>query len=95
MGFSLNPAVMPTELKVEVIGLLADAGMRHIQVTSFVHPEKIPQMADAEDLLRRLPRRDGCRLQWPGPEPPWCGAGPCGRTAGDRSLLFGLGHPQP
>jgi len=56
-GFQFEARVIPTELKLAVINALADAGMQYIQVTSFVHPEKIPQMADAEDLLQRLPPR--------------------------------------
>jgi len=56
-GFQFESRLIPTELKVAVIQALADAGIRNIQVASFVNPEKIPQMADAEDLLQRLPRR--------------------------------------
>jgi hydroxymethylglutaryl-CoA lyase len=56
-GFQFETRLIPTELKVAVIDALGSAGLKHIQVTSFVHPGKIPQMADAEELLARLPRR--------------------------------------
>lgn len=57
-GFQFEPAIIPTELKIQIIEDLADAGISHIQVASFVHPEKVPQMADAEKLIRLLPKKD-------------------------------------
>ncbi len=54
-GFQLEPAIIPTDLKIEIIKGLAAAGLKHIQVASFVNPRRVPQMADAEDLVRRLP----------------------------------------
>jgi len=58
-GFQFEPHVIPTDLKVELISDLAAAGIREIQVVSFVRPDKVPQMADAEDLVSRLPRNKG------------------------------------
>ena len=60
-GFQFEEKPIPTDLKVEVITALAEAGLPIIQVTSFVHPKWVPQMADAEEVVRRLPRRDGVR----------------------------------
>lgn len=57
-GFQFEKTVVPTERKLDVIERLADAGLRRIQVTSFVHQAKVPQMADAEMLVARLPRRE-------------------------------------
>jgi hydroxymethylglutaryl-CoA lyase len=57
-GFQFESTIIPTELKVQIIEGLADAGISHIQVTSFVHPEKVPQMADAETLVKLLPKKD-------------------------------------
>ena len=54
-GFQFEKQFIPTDLKVEIISNLVDAGLKQIQVTSFVHPAKVPQMADAEELVRRLP----------------------------------------
>lgn len=57
-GFQFEKKPIPTDLKVDVITALADAGLPRIQVTSFVHPKWVPQMADAETLLERLPDRN-------------------------------------
>lgn len=46
----------PIEIKVEMVRLLVEAGLDRIEVTSFGRPEAVPQLADAEDLLSRLPR---------------------------------------
>ncbi|MEE8347967.1 MAG: hydroxymethylglutaryl-CoA lyase [Acidobacteriota bacterium] len=53
-GFQAEKKPIPTDLKVEIIESLARAGMRQLQVTSFVHPKWVPQMADAEELCRKL-----------------------------------------
>lgn len=45
-----------TEEKLHFISALIAAGVRHIEVTSFVHPKWIPQLADADDVAMRLPR---------------------------------------
>jgi len=60
-GFQFEETLIPTDLKVDVITALAEAGVPVIQVTSFVHPKWVPQMADAEEVCRRLPARDGVR----------------------------------
>jgi hydroxymethylglutaryl-CoA lyase len=57
-----NEAVsIPTASKVRFIELLAAAGLREIETTSFVAPSVIPQLADADRLLSSLPRRTGVR----------------------------------
>ena len=58
-GFQFEKRLIPTELKLGLIRGLAESGITHIQVASFVNPEKIPQMADAEDLVRQLPSVEG------------------------------------
>lgn len=55
-GLQSEPEVQPTELKVELIGRLVAAGLRRIEVASFVHPKRVPQMADAEAVMAALPR---------------------------------------
>lgn len=60
-GFQFEERPIPTDLKIEIITALADAGLPVIQVTSFVHPKWVPQMADAEEVCRRLPPRDDVR----------------------------------
>ena len=53
-GFQFEELTVPTALKLEIIMRLVEAGFKHIQVASFVHPGKVPQMADAEILLSAL-----------------------------------------
>ena len=60
-GFQFEETPIPTDLKVEVITALADAGVPVIQVTSFVHPKWVPQMADAEEVVHCLSARDDVR----------------------------------
>ena len=57
-GFQFEDQFIPTDLKVEIITALADAGLPRIQVTSFVHPKWVPQMKDAEAVCDRLPERE-------------------------------------
>jgi hydroxymethylglutaryl-CoA lyase len=54
-GFQLEKKLIPTELKLRIINGLIDAGIRSIQVTSFVNPAVVPQMGDAEELIKLLP----------------------------------------
>jgi hydroxymethylglutaryl-CoA lyase len=58
-GFQNEPEVIPTEEKVRLIGLLADSGLRRIELTSFVRPDVIPQLADGGEVLTRYEPRDG------------------------------------
>lgn len=50
---------VPTDHKVQIIEVLLDAGFRSIEVTSFVRPDVVPHLSDAEELMARLDRRDG------------------------------------
>ena len=54
-GFQFEDHVIPTDLKIDIIQGLVDAGLKHIQVASFVRPDRVPQMADAEQVVKRLP----------------------------------------
>lgn len=60
-GLQNEEAPIPTEAKLRYIGLLADAGLREIEATSFVSPRAIPQLADADELMARLDRQPGVR----------------------------------
>ena len=53
-GFQFEGKPIPTELKLEIIRGLFRAGVPTVQVTSFVHPGKVPQMADAEQVVAAL-----------------------------------------
>jgi hydroxymethylglutaryl-CoA lyase len=56
-GLQNESRSIPLELKVDFIERLVAAGLREIEATSFVSPRAIPQLADADDLITRLPAR--------------------------------------
>ena len=58
-GFQNEPETISTADKVRLIDMLSASGLRRIELTSFVRPEVIPQLADAEEVLRGVQRRDG------------------------------------
>ena len=58
-GFQNLPDFLPTEKKLAVIAQLIDAGVRHMQITSFVSPKAIPQMRDAAEVAA------ACLARWP------------------------------
>ena len=60
-GLQNEAQPIPTATKARFIDLLADAGLREIEATSFVAPRAIRQLADADDLLSVLQRRAGVR----------------------------------
>ena len=60
-GFQIEPEFIPTERKIEVVDLLAEAGVPRIEVTSFVHPRAVPQLRDAEAVMAAIRRRPGTR----------------------------------
>ncbi|HEY6959187.1 MAG TPA: hydroxymethylglutaryl-CoA lyase [Candidatus Limnocylindria bacterium] len=60
-GLQVEARTLPTETKLALLEKLADAGHTIIETTSFVSPKAVPQLADAEDLLRALKRRPGVR----------------------------------
>lgn len=53
-GLQVERQVVPTEVKEAWIRSLLTSGVDLVQVGSFVHPEKVPQMADTDELFRRL-----------------------------------------
>jgi len=58
-GLQNEPQVLPPETRADLVHRLADAGLRRIEAASFVNPERVPQMAGAEEVVSRLHRRDG------------------------------------
>jgi hydroxymethylglutaryl-CoA lyase len=60
-GLQNEARQVPTEAKRRFIDLLADAGLREIEATSFVSPTAVPQLADADELMSSLERRPGVR----------------------------------
>src|SRR5262245_46255386 len=53
-GLQNESRTVPTERKIEFISLLVEAGLKDIEVASFVHPKWVPQLADAENLIKQL-----------------------------------------
>jgi hydroxymethylglutaryl-CoA lyase len=78
-GLQMEPGVVPTAVKAELIERLLRAGLKRIEVTSFVNPKKVPQMADAEELLSRLKR----------PESVWFTGLVLNRKGLDRAIAAG------
>jgi len=58
-GLQNEPGVVPTQVKVELIEKLAQAGLPAVEATAFVSPKWIPQMADHAEVLERIRRRPG------------------------------------
>ena len=56
-GLQSEPDVLATPIKLELISRLVDAGVRRVEVASFVNPKRVPQMADAEAVMAGLPKR--------------------------------------
>ncbi len=61
-GLQNEAVVVPTERKVAIAHQLVAAGFRDIEVTSFVRPRWIPQLADAAEVVRQLPNAPGVRF---------------------------------
>ena len=61
-GLQAERTTIPTEEKLEFIERLVAAGHSVVEATSFVSPDAVPQLADAEELLRRLPHTPGLHL---------------------------------
>ena len=60
-GLQNEKTILPTQDKVELVERAVRAGARRIEVTSFVNPARVPQMADADELMTALPRHEGVR----------------------------------
>ncbi|RPH67510.1 MAG: hydroxymethylglutaryl-CoA lyase, partial [Burkholderiales bacterium] len=61
-GLQNEPGEVPTAVKVELIERLADAGLPAVEATAFVSPKWVPQMADAAEVMARLPRPPGATI---------------------------------
>ncbi len=58
-GFQSWPDFIPTEKKVEIIKAIVGTGISEIETTSFVNPKVVPQMRDAADVMKAVPRKAG------------------------------------
>jgi hydroxymethylglutaryl-CoA lyase len=59
-GLQNEPDIIATDVKVAMIARMIDYGARRLEVASFVHPARVPQMADAEAVIAALPDRVDC-----------------------------------
>ncbi len=60
-GLQNEARILPVDVKVELVDRLTAVGFQGIEVTSFVSPTRIPQLADAAEVMARIRRRDGVR----------------------------------
>ena len=58
-GLQNETRTVPTSDKIDLINALSSTGLTHIEITSFVNPRWIPQLADAADVARGITRKDG------------------------------------
>ncbi|HEU6446735.1 MAG TPA: hypothetical protein VFL61_16910, partial [Gaiellaceae bacterium] len=58
-GLQNEQETLPPGTRAELVDRLAAAGLRRIEAASFVNPERVPQMAGAENVVAALERRDG------------------------------------
>ena len=58
-GFQIEPQIFPLEDRVRLVEALAETGLTHIQVASFVSPKRVPQMADSEAFFAALRKKPG------------------------------------
>jgi len=58
-GIQNEETIVPTEKKLQLINRLVDCGIKRIEISSFVNPRLVPQMADAEELWSRIDRKEG------------------------------------
>ena len=58
-GLQNEKTILSIEQKVELIEAIVDAGARCVEVGSFVHPKAVPSMADTDEVIRKLKKREG------------------------------------
>ena len=68
-GLQIEPTILSTDQKLELLEAIAEAGVKEIEAGSFVNPKAVPQMADTEAVFARLIRRPGVtyRALWLNP----------------------------
>ncbi|MBN8550666.1 MAG: hydroxymethylglutaryl-CoA lyase [Deltaproteobacteria bacterium] len=60
-GFQTLQTVVSTAQKLELIAALSETGVREIEITAMVRADKVPQMSDAEEVIRQFVRKPGVR----------------------------------
>jgi len=87
-GLQNEPGVIPTPTKIRFIELLADAGLSAIEATSFVSPKWVPQLADAEEVVRAV-RRSRPRARYTALTPNLKGFERAVAAGADEVAIFG------
>jgi hydroxymethylglutaryl-CoA lyase len=62
-GFQAEHEWIPTQTKIEIVRLLATTGIKSMEITSFVHPRAIPQLRDAEEVVRAAQELENIKLR--------------------------------
>ena len=62
-GLQNEGKIVSVDDKVEMITRMVNMGVTRIEATSFAHPKYLPQFADAEELLRHIPRKKGVQYR--------------------------------
>ena len=90
-----NEDPVPTGAKIELINALSQTGVSRIEAVSFVRPDAIPQMADADQVWQGIERARRGPLLSAGPEPARRPAGPGLRVHRGGAGGIGLRYAQP
>jgi hydroxymethylglutaryl-CoA lyase len=61
-GLQIEATIVPTDQKIALLEKVIASGIRHIEVTAFVSPKAVPQLADAEEVIAGLGRRADVNL---------------------------------
>jgi hydroxymethylglutaryl-CoA lyase len=61
-GLQMETRIFSLEEKLQLYRMLRNAGIKRIQVGSFVHPRIVPQMADTDELIRAIGQEDDCEV---------------------------------
>lgn len=61
-GLQMETRIFSLEEKLQLYRMLKNAGIKRIQVGSFVHPRIVPQMADTDELIRAIGQEDDCEV---------------------------------
>jgi hydroxymethylglutaryl-CoA lyase len=65
-GLQNEPETLAPRTRAELVERLARAGLPRIEAVSFMHPDRVPQMPGAEDVVAAVSSRDGPS------SPDWC-----------------------
>ncbi|UFN47361.1 hydroxymethylglutaryl-CoA lyase [Roseomonas sp. OT10] len=61
-GLQIERTILSARDKIDLVDSMLDSGIRHVEVTSFVSPKAVPQLADAEEVLRGIRKRPDTNL---------------------------------